>query len=420
MKNLNARARAAQILVVLMEKHLNLDDILNNHFIENSTDRGFVQELCYGTMRFYHRLEWLSHRLLKKAFKVKDKDLEALILIGLYQLFYLDTPAYAAISDTVEASRQLGKTWAVNLVNAVLRNADRTREALLSVIKTNPVAETSHPLWLLQKIQQAYPEDWQSIIEANNQKAPLTLRVNLQKTTREQYVKKLIEQGIESIPGFLCGTALYLKQAVSIENLSGFAEGEISVQDEAAQLAAGLLDLKPGQRVLDACAAPGSKTIHILETCPDGDLTAIELSEKRSVKIQENLKRMGFTATVVVQDFRKIEAWWDGQLFDRILLDAPCSATGVIRRHPDIKFLRTEKEVNQIVKLQAELLETAWQLLKPAGILLYATCSILPEENQEQIQAFLKSHPDATLNLEKILLPTIGQHDGFYYARLKK
>jgi len=421
---LNTRAHAARILVLVTTENLNLDEALDQYFqIENSfskQDKGFIQLLCYGTMRFYHRLEFISTLLLKKSFKAKEVDLKNLIYLGLYQLFYLETPSYAAISATVEAAKQLNKAWAAALINAVLRNAVRQKEKLLNQVSKHEVAMTSHPEWLLQKIQKAYPENWLSIIEANNQQAPLTLRVNTQKITVSEYLAALKEKGIVAREGKLSAVAIYLEAPLAIEQLPGFAEGEVSVQDEAAQLAAGLLDLKAHQRVLDLCAAPGSKTMHILEQCPSVELTSLEVSAKRALKISENLNRIGAAAKIIVEDLRSFSKNWEGELFDRILLDSPCSAVGVIRRHPDIKFLRTEKEVQQIVKLQAELLQAAWRLLKPQGILVYATCSILPEENQEQIQAFLKREPAASLDLEKIVLPELQGHDGFYYARLSR
>jgi 16S rRNA (cytosine967-C5)-methyltransferase len=417
---LNSRARAAQILAQILKDETNLDEALTSAFEKNDQDRGFIQELCYGTLRYYHRLNFFASQLLRKSFSKKDSDLQALVLIGLYQLLYLDTPAYAALSATVEAAKQLQKTWAANLINAVLRNFGRQRETLILKANQNLEAATSHPLWLLKKIQYAFPTDWQTICEANNQQAPLTLRVNAQKISRTDYLKKLQDQNMAAHAAPLSEAGIYLEEAVSVQTLPGFEQGEVSVQDEAAQLAAFLLELKPAQRVLEVGAAPGGKTTHILEKQPEVELTGIDISAPRIKKIHENLQRLQLDAKIICGDATDPASWWDKTLFDRILIDAPCSATGVIRRHPDIKLLREPKNIAELLMTQKKLLDQLWPLLKPKGLLVYATCSILPEENHEQIERFLLANLDAKLVNEKILLPQIKGHDGFYYAVIQR
>ncbi len=446
----NSRARATKIICRVVIDKINLDEALSEHFAENDNDRSFIQELCYGTIRFYPRLNILVSQLLQKPFAQKDRDLLVLLLVGVYQLLYLDTPDHAAISETVEASKQINKSWAAKLINAVLRNFQRQREMLLAKAEANDVAQTAHPKWLIKELKKAYPNEWEKICAANNVKPPMTLRVNVQKISREEYLRKIplnppfskgeiptdppFEKGGQggfAVNALISPFAIYLSHPLSVTDLPGFTEGEISVQDEAAQLAAVLLDLKPNQLVLDACAAPGGKTCHILETEPTVKLIAVESVAKRAEKIHENLQRLKLSAEVIVADAAQPENWWDKQLFDRILLDAPCSATGVIRRHPDIKLLRKSEDIQNIVKTQAALLNALWPLLKPEGLLLYATCSILPAENSEQINTFISLHPDAELQTiqhpgkllaspDWQLLPEINGHDGFYYALIKK
>lgn len=424
---LNSRAHAAQIIARVVNKSLNLNQALSDAFTPlhgndaiAANDRSFIQQLCYGTLRFYLRLEWLAKQLLQKPLVVPDAEVSALILIGLYQLLYLTTPAYAALSATVEASKQLKKAWASKLINALLRNFERQRTVLLAQAEHNLVAHTAHPAWLLKRIQQAYAQDWQTICLINNQQAPLTLRVNQQKISRADYLQKLPTHHLVAEITPLSSSGLCLQQAVAVEILPGFATGEVSVQDEAAQLAATLLDLQVGQRVLDACAAPGGKTAHILEIQPTIKLVAVEISARRAEKIHENLRRLDLRAEILIADAADSKQWWDNTLFDRILLDAPCSATGVIRRHPEIKLLLHSKTIDALVATQQRLLAALWPLLKSDGILLYATCSILPEENQQQIAHFLRSYSDARLLQERQLLSQLDGHDGFYYASMKK
>jgi 16S rRNA (cytosine967-C5)-methyltransferase len=358
-------------------------------------------------------------------------DIHCLLLLGLYQIVHIQTAAHAAVSETVSVTRQLKKNWAKSLVNAVLRNFLREQTGLLAECGNNERFNSAHPEWLLNAIRQAWPNDWHSIVEANNQQAPMWLRVNLQKTSAQNYLTQLQDAGINaSIQGD--DAAILLGQATDVTRLPGFAEGYVSVQDGAAQLAARIIDLQPGQRVLDACAAPGGKMAHMLEIQPALALMlALDKDADRLNRVDENLQRLGLTASVLTADAGSPNDWWDGQQFDRILLDSPCSGTGVIRRHPDIKALRKPADIQATSNLQANLLAALWPLLKAGGKLLYATCSILPQENSLQIERFLQAQHDASLlpNWPGVgrdtspglqILPGESSMDGFYYACLQK
>lgn len=431
---MNSRAIAAQVLTEVLSRKHSLSDVLPKwkKLCSKPQDAAFVQALSFGVLRFYPRLKWIVSQLLSRPLKNKDDDILFLICIGLYQLIELKTKAHAAISETVEASKQLKKPWASALINAVLRNYLRQADTLQSKMEQNSESKYQHPQWLIQKIKKAWPEHFESIMQANNHQAPLILRVNLQKIQREDYLAKLASETIEASAVLGTNTGVILKTACDIDNLPGFLQGLVSVQDGAAQLAATLLEPSKGMRILDACAAPGGKTSHILEQEPHlKELLAIDISKERCAKITENLNRLQLKATVKTADINHCKDWWDGVLFDRILLDAPCSATGVIRRHPDIKFLRQENDIDNLARQQLTMLKTLWPLLKPNGILLYVTCSILPAENSEVIEKFLKQEPTAVLLPLTIawgqglaighqLLPGQNNMDGFYYARIGK
>ncbi|WP_235603051.1 16S rRNA (cytosine(967)-C(5))-methyltransferase RsmB [Piscirickettsia litoralis] len=318
---------------------------------------------------------------------------------------------------------------AKGLVNAILRAAQRQDYPLL----TQDIAVYSHPNWLIKRCKRAWPERWQNILKANNERPPMSLRVNQRWGTREAYLEKLAEVNIaaESIEINACKQAIRLEKPTAVTALPGFSEGACSVQNEAAQLAASLLDLVSGQRVLDACAAPGGKSCHILETADNIDLTCVDVDGKRLERVQENLRRLNLSAELLEAAVEKIDDWWDGQLFDRILLDAPCSGTGVIRRHPDIKLLRTLEDIGQLHHLQLHLLTALWPCLKKGGILVYATCSILPEENEAVIKKFLttqKGSEEVKIEADwgvarpfgRQIFPEVDGMDGFYYAKLRK
>lgn len=430
---MNSRTLAARILAEVLDQGVPLDRALARQAETlPARDQAFVQELCYGVLRWLPRLRYQLGQLLQKPLKSEDRDIECLLLNGLYQILHLGTPDHAAVSACVDASREINKPWAGKLVNAVLRRAVREREALENNADLVPAAAYALPKWLLKRLQHDWPAQWQQIATAGNQRPPLTLRVNRRQTDRGDYAGQLQAAGFEAQAHLYAPEALIVRPATAADRLPGFARGQVSVQDAAAQLAAGLLDLQPGQRVLDACAAPGGKTAHMLETRPDLlEVVAVEAVAKRLQRVREGLQRLQLSATLVHADARRPDNWWDGTPFDRILLDAPCTGTGVIRRHPDIKYHRDNQSVANAVTLQRELLEALWPLLAGGGKLLYATCSILPAENGDMMAAFLADHDDAralplqtawglTAGAGRQILPGDANMDGFFYACLVK
>ena len=430
---MNLRALAAKAVCRVVETGLTLDAALAEYLpvVERRDDRGFLKELCFGTLRWFDQLEFLLERYLDKPLKARDRDIGILILVGLYQLHHLDTPAHAATSETVNATADLGKDWAKPLVNAVLRRSQRDYARLGAELEREPGVRYSHPDWLVDNIKQDWPAQWEAILQANNQRPPQHLRVNVLRTSRESYLEDLRQAGIRAQQCDPAPCAIQVLDPVDVNRLPGFNDGHVSVQDAGAQFAATLLDPQPGDRVLDACAAPGGKTAHICELQPAiAEITALDIDEKRLERLHDTLARLKLNATVNRADAASTDTWWDGRLFDRILLDAPCSATGVIRRHPDIKRLKTPGQVPALQTSQAELLAALWPLLKPGGRLLYSTCSLLHDENDRVIETFLDNHPPA--NLETIraewgcatgygrqLLPCLDDTDGFYYAVLR-
>ncbi|CRM75194.1 16S rRNA (cytosine(967)-C(5))-methyltransferase RsmB [Pseudomonas sp. 44 R 15] len=430
---MNPRLAAAKALAAVLNGKASLNSSLPVQMDKvEDRDRGFTQDLAFGTARWQPRLSALAAKLLQKPFKAADADVEALLLVGLYQLLYTRVPAHAAIGETVGCADKLKKPWAKALLNAVLRRAQRESEGLLAELEHDPVVRTAHPRWLQKSLKAFWPQQWEAICAANNAHPPMILRVNRRHHRRDAYLQLLSEAGIDAAPCVYSVDGIVLQAATDVRSLPGFAEGWISVQDEAAQLAADLLDLAPGQRVLDACCAPGGKTCHILEVEKDlGGVVAVDLEAKRLVRVRENLARLGLSAELIAADGRDTATWWDGKPFQRILLDAPCSATGVIRRHPDIKLTRQPDDIAALAVLQGELLDALWPTLEVGGILLYATCSTLPTENTEVIQAFLARTSGAreldlatTAGIKqphgRQLLAQEGGHDGFYYAKLIK
>jgi len=398
----------------------------------NERDQGLAQELAFGTARWFQRLDGLAGALLEKPLKAADRDLHALLLVGLYQLLFTRIPAHAAIDETVTAAKALKKPWARGMLNAVLRRAQREHVELFAALERDPTIRLSHPRWLQKRLKENWPEHWEAICTANNAHPPMTLRVNQREITRQAYLQRLADAGINARATPFSAQGITLEQSCDVQRLPGFADGLVSVQDEAAQLAAPLLELGAGQRVLDACCAPGGKTCQILEQAPDLlELVALDLEPKRLQRVRDNLKRLGLAAELKAADARDLSAWWDGRPFQRILLDAPCSATGVIRRHPDIKLTRQAEDIPPLALLQGDLLDALWQTLDVGGILVYATCSVLPEENSQTIAAFLGREPGAReLPIEgpygltqphgRQLLPGGAGHDGFYLAKLVK
>lgn len=396
--------------------------------VSDVQERAFIQALCYGTVRQYYRLDFILNQLLTKPIKEKDVQIKALALLGLYQLQYMRVKDHAAVSETVAVMNK--KQWAKSLLNALLRRYLR-EQAALEALADKHVAY-AHPDWMITTIKADWGEAGKSILLANNQLPPMVLRVNQRCCGRAEYLALLAEQGIEAIALAGCEQAILLIEPLGVDKLPKFAEGWVSVQDSAAQLAAVLLNAQKGDRVLDICAAPGGKTAHILELQPElQHLLAIDIDAGRLARVAENLKRLQLTADLLAADATKPEFWWDGTLYQRILLDAPCSALGVIRRHPDIKLLRRAEDINTLQILQQHILLAAWQLLAPGGLLVYATCSILKQENETQIAHFLQQHSDAQeLPIEaswgvkrpygRQVLTGSQSMDGFYYARLQK
>lgn len=393
-------------------------------------DRGLLQQLCYGTLRESPRLLAYLDQLLDKPLRDKDRDVQALLLCGLYQLENTRIPDHAAVSETVAATGKLKKSWATGLSNAVLRRFLRERDTLQAGL--DEAAALAHPRWLLDAVRAQWPEQAEQLIAANNTQPPMTLRVNALCGSRDAYLLRLADAGVEARPGTLGPMAVYLDQPCDVADLPGFADGLVSVQDEAAQLAAPLLQLRPGQRVLDACAAPGGKTGHILELEPALEcVVAMDLDPARLTRVEDNLERLGLCAQLLAGDgAAPPEALVPGS-FDRILVDAPCSASGVIRRHPDVKLLRRATDIDSFARQQLSILSGLWPLLKPGGRLLYATCSVLEAENSATVKAFLAAQDDGLpLPLEaewgelaqpgRQLLPQPAGPDGLYYALLEK
>ena len=420
-KSNNPRTTAAKILQSVIYKGESLSPALQD------VEDPMVRDLCYGSLRWHEPLSALINELLSKKIKNKDKDIECLIRIGLYQIIYQKTPDHAAVAETVNALKGLKKPWAKNLVNAVLRNYLREKENLQTEINKRQVVKYAFPQWLIHKIKQAWPDNWESILNESNQRAPMTLRVNLNHQTREQYLQKLSEQGIQAQSLDEVETAIKLDKPCNVFDLPNFEKGEVSVQDGAAQLASILLDCQDGMSVLDACAAPGGKTGHILESAKNLTVIAVDNSESRLKRVIQNLERLKLDAKVITADVLDTERYAKNKQFDRILLDAPCSATGVIRRHPDIKVLRRESDIAELSQLQGKMLDALWDKLKPEGIMLYATCSILPEENEQQIETFIQRHNKVEIlpiakaqGLGRQVFPHEKSMDGFYLCLLKK
>lgn len=427
------RELATRLVFKVLEQGESLSGLLSTGMVDmdDPRQRAFTRELVLGTLRWRDRLEFFLARLLQKPLRKKDRDLHALLLVGLYQVLMLDTADHAAVSETVELARRSGKRWAVGLVNGVLRNALRQSDSLLAAADTIETARWSSPAWWIEQLQQDWPEHWQLILEGSNQRAPMVLRVNTQQCGRDTYLEQLQEEGTGASPHPLVDSAIELDTPVPVDSLPGFIDGRVSVQDAAAQLAAVQLMPGPGQRVLDACAAPGGKTGHILELQPDVSLLALDNEPERLENVQDNLRRLQLKAETLCADAGATADWWDGKMFDRILLDAPCSASGVVRRHPDIRQLRRASDLPQLSAQQQRLLNALWPLLAPGGILLYATCSVFRCENTGVVEAFLAEHDDAAelpLDVEwghpqsvgRQLFPGEQGVDGFYYARLIK
>ena len=431
MKPGQLRALAATILSKLLQQQGSLATLLERPSVD-AQEFPLLQEICFGTCRWYFQLDAMLAQLLEKPLKPKDLDVRCLLLTGLYQLHYLRVPEYAVVNETVAATLVLKKQWAKGFVNAILRSYLRDKDEIASRALLMEPGCFAHPQWFVSRMKAAWPEHWRALLAANNEHPPMTLRVNLRRMSRPAYLAALLEAGITARAGILCASSIYLEAACPVTALPGFEEGLISVQDEASQLIPGLLELQPGLAILDACAAPGGKTCHLLESgFAFSRLVAIDNDVRRLERVKQNLQRLQLQADVICGDAGQTAQWWDGNQFDRILLDAPCSATGIIRRHPDIKLLRRPDHVLALQEIQLSLLKSLWACLKPGGLLLYSTCSVLQEENSDAISAFIACTEEA--KLEEIpaewgvecqqgrqLLPSAQGQDGFYFARLRK
>ena len=428
----NVRGAAANIIASLMKGNGSLTASLKE--FSSHPEISLLKELCFGTCRWFYLLEYLLSQLLSRPLRKKETEIKCLLLIGLYQLRELSIPQHAVINETVQSTVALKKPWAKGLINAVLRNYQRQAIDLeASINLEGPEIRLSYAGWLRKEITSAWPSKWEEILNHGNYRPPLTLRVNLKEKSRRDVLTILLKNKIEAIPGKLAHSAIYLKRPLPAEEIPGLQEGWVSIQDEASQLVPGILRLSRHQSVLDACAAPGGKTCGILES--EHSLTnvlSLDLSPSRLQRVAENLDRLRLNSTLISGDARKPDEWWDGQLFDRILIDAPCSATGVIRRHPDIKIVRTSDEVSSLEKIQSQILNSLWACLRENGLLLYTTCSILPRENNLQIKRFLETTNNAKYEGipadwgvecgygRQLLTGMSDGPDGFFYSLLRK
>ena len=395
-------------------------------------DQSLLKELCFGTLRWYPQLQAIVNHLMSKPIKDKEREIQALLACGIYQLMYMRVADHAAINETVAATVKLKRLWAKGLVNAVLRNFQRQQQQITEQLANTAEFETAHPQWLINRIQKAWPEQAREILMANNLQAPMCLRVNANHCSRDDYLKLLAEKEIQASKTEHSSVGIWLNSPRDVTELPGFEDGWVSVQDESAQLAASLLDVQPDHVVLDACCAPGGKTCHILESEPKlATLTAIDLEASRLERCKDNLQRLNLQANLIAADVGAIQEWWDNNPFDRILLDAPCSASGVIRRHPDIKLLRKDTDIDNLSKIQTELLEKVWKTLRKGSMLIYATCSVLPQENDQVVAQFLATNNDASVvkieadwgkatDFGRQIFPSAKGGDGFYYSRLQK
>ena len=429
---MNAREISLSVLTEVVVKKRHLDDVLARTLNEVGDKREIrlARELCYGVMRWYEQLMFINDYLINKP--VKEVQLKLIIMTGLYQLKFLRIPDHAAISESVDLTKRMGMSWAGKFVNAVLRRYQREKDLIETEIHKLPIAKYSHPEWMINKFSQQWPQHWQSILESNNSHPPMHLRLNLQWLNRQDYSSLLNEKGIAHQILDMSASSISLLNPVDVVDIPGFSQGHVTVQDAAAQLAAPLLDLGPGQRILDACAAPGGKTGHILEIVGDSaEVVAIEIDKHRLELLNNSLNRLNRHANTILADVSRTSEWWDGRPFDRILLDAPCSASGVIRRHPDIKYLRSPEQLGSFRNKQYKMLTALWPLLTPGGRLVYCTCSMFFEESDECIDEFFREHDDVNIlpvnadwgessSFGRFTIPGHDKSDGFYYSVMSK
>ncbi|NGY04749.1 16S rRNA (cytosine(967)-C(5))-methyltransferase RsmB [Solimonas terrae] len=424
----NVRASAARAVSRVLRGSSLDDAMLPINRFRVPSDAAMTRLLAYGVLRELSLLQWLTARMMDKPLAVDD-EIHCLLLVGLYQLRNLATPAHAAINETVAAAEIMKRPQAQGFINAVLRRYTREHVELEAGLPDDEAIRHSHPAWLVEQIRVDWPTQWPAILAANNAQGPLTLRVNRRRLTRDAYLQRLSEMNIAAQAVADVPDAVMLAEPRAVEKIPGFNGGQVSVQDASAQLAVDLLELQAGQRVLDACAAPGGKSAHILERA-DIELTALDRDPQRLIRVDENLRRLRLDARLLAGDGGEPARWWDGKPFHRILLDAPCSGTGVIRRHPDIKWLRRESDISGLQGQQLRLLKSVWRLLKPGGRLLYATCSLLRAEGDDTVQRFVGLHDNAeclpitadwgeATACGRRIAPSPA-HDGFYYAALRK
>lgn len=428
----NTRLTAVRILTSVVKDGKSLGDLLRTaQESMDVRDAALLQELTFGVCRWCFRLEALLNPLQKKPLRNKDTDVKILLWTALYEILYMRTPDYAVVDSYAGLTNKIRKRWARGFLNATLREFLRQQQDLIKKIDTGSASRHSLPDWIHQSIQKDWPEHAESIYLASNKRAPLVLRVNEAQINRQDYRSSLDKASLGSHPAELGKVSLVLETNTRVTGLPGFAEGHFSVQDSSAQLAASLLDPKPGERVLDACAAPGGKTGHLLELQADIELIAIDNEAHRLARVEENLSRLKLVADCRCADAGDLEQWWDKNQFDAILLDAPCSALGVLRRHPDIRLLRRQSDIKALAQQQKQLLSALWPTLKAGGRLIYATCSVLKQENEQTIGKFLDSMEDAQeqaieadwgikCQYGRQILPGQYDSDGFYYAILVK
>ncbi|WP_199525125.1 16S rRNA (cytosine(967)-C(5))-methyltransferase RsmB [Pseudoalteromonas sp. bablab_jr011] len=424
----NVRALAAETLYNVVDKGASLNQELP--FASQGLspkDKALLQQICYGVLRYLPSLENYCQQLLDQPLKGKRRIFQFLLYVGIYQLQHMRVPPHAAISETVNALQQMRALGLKGLINAILRSFQREQAELEEKAKQIPVCQYNHPGWFIKHVTAAYPDNWQDILEANQQQAPMWLRVNQAQYSTQEYSDMLKANDIEHSLNADFPDGIKLAKPCDVFSLPEFETGACSVQDAAAQLAARFLDPQDDELILDACAAPGGKTCHILELA-DADVLALDSDSERLERVKQNLVRIGLAADLQCADASQPHIWWDEKQFDRILLDVPCSATGVIRRHPDIKWLRRASDIEDLAHLQGDILNSIWPLLKPGGTLVYATCSMLPQENQQQVATFLANNSNAEhIPLHENDTPTLpglqllpGESDGFYYAKLVK
>ncbi len=402
--------------------------------LEDPQQTAFAKQLLFGSVRQFHQIKAILDQLLSKAFKQKDQDLLLILVQGVYQLGFMSTADHAALSQSVELARKIKKNWACGLINGVLRQYLRQKNEIEAQLAEVNTYRYSHPNWIINQIQSDWPQQADQILTANNQQGPMFLRVNSLQISRDDYQKLLKEAAMASEPHPIAKDALRLEKACDVGQLPGFDQGLVTLQDAAPQLVVELMDLKPRLKVLDGCAAPGGKTTHILQRAKEVKLQSVEISNRRLEKIRQTLERMAMSCELIGADLLDLDSWWDGEPFDRILLDVPCTASGVIRRNPDIKIHRTKMDLKKTVTLQQSILKTTWQLLKPGGILVYATCSLFKQENQDQMAQFLQQEAAEEVYLPAEIATKMPSHsqigyqilpgdlemDGFYLCGLKK